>query len=140
MRGSVVSGTGAVGCALRCPENRMVQTFQGYVILDAKREQTGSLKVKGDLCLSRKLQAWDATAHRDLLLFGNFRVQTLLCAYFRSLSLWGPPATPASPELDRFSKWPPSSSTFPPFVHKSIRRMHGECGLPGLGRLIPRNS
>lgn len=37
MRGSVVLGTGVVGCALRCLENRIAQTFRGYVILAAKR-------------------------------------------------------------------------------------------------------
>lgn len=55
------------------------------------------------------------TAHRDLLLFGNFYVQTLLCGYFRSLSVWGLPRRPLL-ILTGFSKWPPSSSTFPPVL------------------------
>ena len=38
------------GYAMRGLEKEITLTFQRYVILDAKRQQTGSLKVKIDLC------------------------------------------------------------------------------------------
>lgn len=40
---------GVVGCALRGP-GKGGGTFQGHIILDARRQSTGSLKVKLELC------------------------------------------------------------------------------------------
>lgn len=58
MKGSVVSCSGANTCALGGLE-KITLTCQGYVILDVKRQQAGSLP------LSRKLQAWDMTTTKS---------------------------------------------------------------------------
>ena len=48
-RGPVISCSGAGSCALKGLE-KLTLKFQRYVVLDAKRQQTGSLQVKTDLC------------------------------------------------------------------------------------------
>lgn len=68
--------------------------------------QKDSLSKGKDYPLSRKLQAQDMTTrHDDSLLIRNFNVQTILCGYLRSLSLFMGPALLASPELVRFRVW-----------------------------------
>ena len=69
---------------------------------------TDSLKLKIDLSWG-KMPPWDRTTLHDSLLVRKFYVQTILRGYFKSEFV--KVAMQASPELGRFSTWPPFSST-----------------------------
>lgn len=87
MRGPVVSCSGARGCSLRCLEKNITLTSQKYVITNCKKT-VGSLQLK---IVFKETTGLGLTTWHDSLSVRNFYVWTILCAYFQSLSLSGPP-------------------------------------------------
>ena len=88
MRGVVVSALVGDRALKGLDKRELSRLFKGLLSEMQKENGTGSFKVNIDLCQG-KIPAYEVPTSHQLLSVRKVQFQTILCGYFRSLSLRG---------------------------------------------------